>query len=150
MKRTEARVTMALSPAEALEAFLDPAHLRAWFGVEQALVDHRKGGPFTMAWGNPAGAGLKTVATGHIRAFFPGERLEVANWTWVAEGQPIMGPTALSIEVQPAGPGCELVVAQEGFGEGATWEAYMASVRELWPTALGQAKAFMEGRKAPV
>ncbi|MFB3126926.1 MAG: SRPBCC domain-containing protein, partial [Candidatus Acidiferrales bacterium] len=50
-RKVSTSIQVSASAERALRAFLDPELMKRWWGVERALVEERKGGPWALAWG---------------------------------------------------------------------------------------------------
>lgn len=127
----------------ALRAFLDPEHMKQWWGVKLALVVERKGGSWALAWG-ASEHGYRYVVSGIIKSVLPGKRLRVDSLVYFSPDYPVLGPMRLSINVRERDARTRVTVRQDGYGEGPDWDRYYEAVGKGWKVALRNLKAFLE------
>lgn len=142
MRAVHASAWVPVGPERALTAFLDPADLAAWWGVERALVEPRPGGVYSLAWGVTP-AGFRYVATGVIGEYDPGRCLRIDHYTYFNPDRPILGAMRLCIRVGQEGGGTRLDLTQDGYRDGTDWDWYHEAVRAAWPVALRALEAHL-------
>jgi hypothetical protein len=129
-------IVVAGSCPRALTAFVDAADLRAWWGVDRALVEPQEDGVYALAWA-ARGEAFSYVATGVVGAYEPGRSLYLHHYTYLSPSRAVLGPMRLNVGVQPEAPGSSRVtVIQDGYRDGPDWDWYYDAVRGAWPVAL--------------
>ncbi len=74
----------------------------------------------------------------------PGQELFVGDAWWLPpDGEPL-GPMALDVRCEMAGPACRLIVTQSGLDEGPRWDRYYDVIEAGWKASLGRLKALLE------
>lgn len=141
-----ASVRLPVAPARAIAAFLEPADLRAWWGVERALVEPRTGGLYALAWGVTE-AGFMYVSTGVVGEYDPARILRIDHYAYFNPGRPILGPMRLRLEAVPEGRHTRLDLVQDGYGNGPDWDWYYDAVVAAWPAALEALKAHLASHR---
>ncbi len=136
MRTVQAHIAVDASRQRALQAFLDPADLLGWWGVERALVEPRGGGVYALAWGVTP-HGFRYVVTGVIRVYDPDHELRIEQYTYFNPERPILGPMRLTVtaDARETG-GSNVKVIQDGYRDGSDWDWYFEAVRAAWPVAL--------------
>lgn len=147
-RAVEAEIVLQATPQRALNAFLDRADLRGWWGVERMLVQAHVSGLYALTWGITA-QGFRYVSMGIVGEYVPDRILGITHYTYMSPERPILGPMQLTVSVEPgAGGACHLHIAQEGYREGADWDWYYEAVKSAWPMALNGLRTYLE-RSAP-
>ncbi|MFQ5694536.1 MAG: SRPBCC domain-containing protein [Terriglobia bacterium] len=143
--RRVSRSAQAAVPAErALRAFVDLEQLKQWWGARDGLVEARRGGTWSLAWGGE-GAGYRFVVCGVFKSLKPGQYARVEPLTYFNAQKGVFGGMRLRVSVREK-EGCTRVrVTQEGFGEGPAWDWYYQAMRDGWKEALANLKRFLEG-----
>ena len=144
MRTVETRIHVAATPDAALNAFLELEAMRKWWHVDRGLVDPREGGVWAFAW-ERSEHGFKYVITGRIASLQPGHRLMITEMLYFNPDRPVFGPMTLTVEVSPAGSGCELTIRQDGYEDGPDWDWYYRVVSWAWPEVAKDIKQFLEG-----
>jgi uncharacterized protein YndB with AHSA1/START domain len=112
-------------PERVFGALLEPEDILVWMDAEQATVDPRTGGQFTVRRADG------TTVAGTIAACEPASRLEIADYSHQG-ARTRRGPMRLRFEIQPQGGGAWLVMRQDGLDQGADWKDFaLATRREL-------------------
>jgi hypothetical protein len=135
-------VDLPLGPESAIGLFLDPGHLRAWWGVERCLVEPYAGGAYTLAW-QITRDGLGYVTSCVVRAIGEGF-LKIGTVVYLSSQRPVMGPMSLEVVAQPTPSGCRLTVVQDGYREGPDWAWYHEAVETAWPLVLATLADYAE------
>jgi uncharacterized protein YndB with AHSA1/START domain len=146
MKKVEASIEVEVSSQQAMDAFLSPEHLKAWWGVERSFIELKVGGIYALAW-QISDAGIKYISTGVIKEYQPPSRLVIEKWVYFNPEKPIMGPLELSFNIEPAGTHSKISVCQAGYREGEHWQWYYDAVVLAWPMVLKELKKYLEGKK---
>lgn len=145
MRKVEVAANIKTSPERALEAFLDPAMLADWWGVERCLIEPRDGGLYSLAW-NVTEAGFGFVSTGLIKRFQPGRLLEIEKVVYMNPERPLLGPLGLTVQAaKEAGAMTRVTLCQSGYQEGADWDWYHQVVAQAWPAVMETIKSYLEG-----
>jgi hypothetical protein len=145
MRSVHAEIHVPCSSERAIRAFLDPADLAGWWGVERSLVEPEIGGLFAVAWGvTPAGFGY--VTTGVIGAIEHGSLLRIDRYTYFHPERPILGPMALVVRASASGSGALLSVDQTGYRDGPDWDWYYEAVRSAWPEVVSRIAGYLATR----
>src|SRR5688572_21904288 len=143
MKKVEASIVVDVSPQQALDAFILPEHLHAWWGVERSFIEPKPGGLYSLAW-QVSDKGIKYISTGVISEYQAGKKLRVDKLVYFNPDKPILGPLELTFEVEPAESGTRISVCQAGYREGEHWQWYYEAVVQAWPAVLKELKAYLE------
>ncbi len=131
-RKVSTSIQVSAGAERALRAFLDPELMKQWWGVERALVEERKGGPWALAWG-ASEHGYHYVVSGIIKSLLPGKRLRIDSLVYFSPDFPVLGPMRLFVNVR-----------QDGYGQGPDWDRYYQAVVKGWKEALRNLKAFLE------
>lgn len=143
MRSVEASVDLQIPPQDILDAFIEPQHLKAWWGVDRSLIDPQKGGLYTLVWSNGSGA-IQYVTTGVITEYLPACQLMIGNLVYISPGKAALGPMQLGIFTTPQEDlATRLTVVQSGYQSGPEWDRYYNAVREKWPEVLNAFSAYM-------
>jgi uncharacterized protein YndB with AHSA1/START domain len=143
MKKVEASIDVNVSPQVALDAFILPQHLKGWWGVERSLIELRPGGLYSLAW-QISDTGIKYISTGVISGYQAGKKLHIDKLVYLSPDRPILGPLALTFDVEPSGSGASVSVCQSGYQEGEHWQWYYEAVVQAWPAVLKELKKYLE------
>lgn len=145
MRAVHASIEINVKPERALDAFTEFNLLKDWWGVEQALIEKRDGGVYTVAWGI-TDAGFKYISSGTIDSYKPGNNLEIVNLVYLNAEKPPLGPMSLCVRVKPSANGTLLDLTQDGYQSGETWDWYYEAVKTAWPAVLVELKKYLEGK----
>ncbi|MBI4467159.1 MAG: SRPBCC domain-containing protein [Acidobacteria bacterium] len=137
-------IRIQATPEQALRAFLDVEQMKQWWGVAKGLVEERKGGVYSLAWGEP-GRGYKYVVAGVVKSYQPGKWLRLEPLVYFNHERPVLGPMRLRISVREKDGRTRVSVRQDGYGEGPDWDWYYEAVITGWKDTLANLKAFLEG-----
>ena len=148
MRAVQASITVPGTTSRALNAFLDADDLRAWWGVERALVEPREGGLYVLTWGVTP-QGFQYVTAGIIGRYQVGQSLRIDHLTYLNSARPILGPMSLTVHARAGEGEAHLEVTQDGYGDGVDWNWYYDAVRTAWPVALGGLQTYLTGRATP-
>ena len=142
-------VLINAAPTRVLAAFFDPHALAIWWQAVRSVTTPRPIGVYAIEWA-PANDGddllgrLGGVFHGRVMEYLPGRELFVADAWWLPpDGEPI-GPMALEVSCQMAGPACRLRVRQTGFEETPRWRRYYAVIASGWRSSLAALKEYAE------
>lgn len=142
-------VLINAAPTRVLAAFFDPHALSIWWQAARSVTTPRPVGVFAIEW-HPTTASddvlgrLGGVFHGRVMEYLPGKELFVADAWWLPpDGDPI-GPMALEVSCQMAGPACRLHVRQTGFEETPRWRRYYAVIASGWRSSLAALKEYAE------
>ena len=142
MRAVSNSVDLALAPEAAIDLFLHPEHLRAWWGVERCLVEPHGGGAYTLVWQiTPDGLGY--VTSGVVQSIGE-ESLQIGTVVYLSPQRPIMGPMSIEVIAQATPSGCRLTVVQDGYREGPDWDWYHEAVDTAWPLVLATLADYAE------
>ena len=81
MRNVKASITIDRSPALVMSLFTEVEHLRKWWDVERALIDLRRGGLYTLAWGIST-TGMRYVSTGIVGEYLSDCQLRIDQWVY--------------------------------------------------------------------
>lgn len=115
--------------------------LREWFAVEDGIVDARPGGAVRLAWG-------ENEMTATFERAGPDE-VVLAGVVARSPERGAVGPTRIAIALKKRSHNTRVTLREEGFGEGAAWDATYADAQQGWPIALLDLKAWAERQAAP-
>jgi uncharacterized protein YndB with AHSA1/START domain len=142
-------VLINAAPTRVLAAFFDPHALAVWWQAARSVTTPRPIGIYAIEWPPTPEADdvlgrLGGVFHGRVMEYVPGKELFVADAWWLPpDGEPI-GPMALEVSCQMAGPACRLRVKQTGFEETPRWRRYYAVIAAGWRSSLAALKEYAE------
>lgn len=142
-------VLINAAPTRVLAAFFDPHALTIWWQAVRSVTTPRPVGVYAIEWAPTADADdilgrLGGVFHGRVMEYLPGKELFVADAWWLPpDGDPV-GPMALEVSCQMAGPACRLRVRQTGFEETPRWRRYYAVIASGWRSSLAALKVYAE------
>jgi len=142
-------VLINAAPTRVLAAFFDPHALAIWWQAVRSVTTPRPIGVYAIEWaptheGDDMLGRLGGVFHGRVMEYLPGRELFVADAWWLPpDGEPI-GPMALEVSCQMAGPACRLRVRQTGFEETPRWRRYYAVIASGWRSSLAALKEYAE------
>ena len=145
----DAAVLINAAPTRVLAAFFDPHALSIWWQAVRSVTTPRPVGVYAIEWAPTADADdilgrLGGVFHGRVMEYLPGKELFVADAWWLPpDGDPV-GPMALEVSCQMAGPACRLRVRQTGFEETPRWRRYYAVIATGWRSSLAALKVYAE------
>lgn len=145
MRKVIAHTDLQISPYKIIKAFTDPVMLKAWWGVERTLVELEVGGVYMLVW-QISEHGFKYVSTGIVERYQPEKELLIKNCCYFNSDRPILGPMIIHIWIETIGPNNRLFVSQSGYQSGNDWDWYYHAVKEAWPIALKNLKAYLESK----
>ena len=137
------------APTRVLMAFFDPRALQVWWQVARSVTTPRPMGIYAIEWQPTADTDdvlgrLGGVFFGRVIEFLPGREMFVADAWWLPpDGDPI-GPMALEVSCQMAGPACRLKVRQTGFEDTPRWRRYYGVIASGWQSSLVALKEYAE------
>jgi Activator of Hsp90 ATPase homolog 1-like protein len=143
MRRVETAIEIHQAASKIFDAFLEPALLKSWWGVESCLIEKKQGGLYSLAW-ETSSKGFLYVSTGIITVFIPGKELLIDNFVYFNPEKQILGPTFLSIKLQEDNNLTALRLIQGGYQSGGDWDWFYDSVNDAWPKVLDNLKKFLE------
>lgn len=143
MREVYATVPIAVAPALVIQAFTQAKHLEKWWGVERSLIELTRGGVYTLAWQVSTG-GIGYVFSGTIAEYLPAHRLSIENAVYLSAQRSILGPMALTVEVNARPDASVLSITQSGYQQGGDWDWYYEAVKAAWPTVVIDIKKYLE------
>jgi uncharacterized protein YndB with AHSA1/START domain len=146
MRMVENSIEIATNPAQVIKAFTEPELLRAWWGVERALIEKRPGGLYSLIW-DITEKGMGHLTTGIVRQYEPNGLFEVSDLVYFHPEREIMGPLSLRVIAKGKDGKTLLNLSQGSYQDGGDWDWYHASVSEAWPKAIQQLKSFLEAQE---
>lgn len=146
MRKVEVTLAISSTPAQIIEAFVNPERLSEWWQVEQALIEPKKGGVYTLGW-QISDQGFGYVTTGQISTYDPAGTLIVDHLVYMNPTKALLGPMRLTVRAKPQDGGSELYLCQDGYQSGGDWGWYYDAVSQAWPALLQEFKKYMESRK---
>ncbi|SMD32330.1 Uncharacterized conserved protein YndB, AHSA1/START domain [Reichenbachiella faecimaris] len=145
MKKVEVTLSINGTAEKIIEAFINPARLKEWWQVEQALIEPKVNGVYTLVWQvTPQGLGF--VSSGQIASYDPASELIIDKFVYLNPTKSLLGPMSLTIRVNPQEAGSELYLCQDGYQSGGDWDWYYAAVKQAWPDLLQNFKKYIEAR----
>ena len=145
----DSAVLINAAPTRVLAAFFDPHALSIWWQAVRSVTTPRPIGVYAIEWAPTTEADdilgrLGGVFHGRVMEYLPGKELFVADAWWLPpDGDPV-GPMALEVSCQMAGPACRLRVRQTGFEETPRWRRYYAVIASGWRSSLAALKVYAE------
>lgn len=143
MRRVENSIEISRPASVVFDAFVEPALLKKWWGVESCLVEKKQGGLYSLAW-ETSDKGFHYVSTGIITVFIPGKELMIDHFVYFNPEKEILGPTYISIKLQEQNGITRLQLVQGGYQSGGDWDWFYNSVKDAWPKVLIDLKEFLE------
>lgn len=135
-------VGIAAPRQRVLAAFLDARALASWFGADEARVEPRRGGVWSLAW-MVGSDGPRLSAAGKIDIL--DGHLEVRDIVYRRGDEELPGKLRLEVRLTGEGDVTSLFVAEDGYGKGPAWDALLADVATAWGDALARLKVLLEG-----
>lgn len=143
-KYVTSEIRINATVTEILDALLDLNHLKAWWGVDSALIEKKDGGIYTITW-LKSEHGIKFISTGRIKLYDKHSHLHLEDMVYLNSEKPILGPFTIQYNVKKHKAYCMLSVRQGGFEKGEEKEWYYQAVLNGWPEALIMLKKYLEG-----
>lgn len=143
MRKVESDIKIHQPSSGVFDAFIEPALLKSWWGVDRCLVEKKQGGLYSLAWGI-GNDGFHYISTGIITVYLPGKELLIDNLVYFNPEKQILGPTFLSIKLYEENNLTTLHLTQGGYQSGGDWDWFYESVNEAWPKVLSDLKNFLE------
>lgn len=128
-----------------IRAFTDAQMLKRWWSVDKCLIELKRGGIYTLAWGISE-TGIKYVSTGIIKKYEPAKILHIGDYMYLSAERPFLGPLNLIVEASTIANGSMLKLTQGPYPErkGEHWDWYYEVVKEAWPKVLLTLKQYLE------
>ena len=145
----EHSILISVAPTRVLAAFFDPAALSSWWLTTRSVTTPRVLGVYAVEWAPIPGEDevlghLGGVFYGGVIEYIAGRELFVGDAWWLPpEGDPL-GPMALEVRCEMAGPACRLTVTQSGLDEGPRWDRYYDVIASGWKASLTRLKVMLE------
>lgn len=144
MRKVEVKIQINTSSKNVIAAFLEPDMLKKWWKVEQALIEKKIRGVYTLAW-DITKNGFGFISTGKIKEYLHGELLVIDNLINLNPNKPFFGPMTLTISTKAISPNLtELHLCQDGYQSGDEWDWYYEAVKVAWPGVLSILKEYLE------
>ena len=145
----EASILITVAPTRVLAAFFDPIALSAWWQISRSVTTPRILGVYAIEWPRSPGEDevlghLGGVFHGTVIEYKPGQELFVGDAWWLPPDGDPLGPMALEVRCEMAGPACRLTVVQSGLGAGPRWDRYYEVITSGWKAALASLKTLLE------
>ncbi|MBX7152137.1 SRPBCC domain-containing protein [bacterium] len=148
MKSVDVTIEINTSPSTIISAFTDYKMLKAWWGVERALIEKRNGGLYTLTW-NISEKGFGYVTTGIIKNCIPDRLLEIDRVIYLNPERDLLGPMSLTAEVVMQDGHSQLQLCQTGYQSGPDWDWYYEAVKQAWPAVVQNLKKYLENSTPP-
>jgi len=145
----EHSVLITAAPTRVLAAFFDPSALVVWWQTSRSVTTPRLLGVYAVEWTPIPGEDevlghLGGVFYGSVIDYKPGQELLVGDAWWLPPDGDPLGPMALEVRCEMAGPACRLTVTQSGLDEGPRWDRYYDVIAAGWKASLARLKALLE------
>jgi uncharacterized protein YndB with AHSA1/START domain len=121
-------------PERVFAALTDPKLLPTWFS-ERASVVLRKGGRFSLSWG-------EYTMDGRVRRVVAPNQL-VVTWVDTLDGDRRF-ETEAQFDLAPKGKGTLLTVTHRGFKKGKRWVAQYGAIQSGWAHYLTNLRSVLE------
>jgi uncharacterized protein YndB with AHSA1/START domain len=145
MRTVDCHIEINSTTEKIIQAFIEPAMLKGWWGVEKTMIELKNGGIYTLAWGISE-QGMKYISTGVIKQYVAGKKLHIGDYMYLSAERPFLGPLNLIVEAEQSGNG-SILHLQQGYypqGKGEHWDWYYEVVNEAWPKVLDTLKKYPE------
>lgn len=143
MKKVEASIKIRQQASTVFNAFVEPAMLKGWWGVERCLIEKKQGGLYSLAW-DITEKGFHYISSGVITVFIPGKELLVDHFVYFNPERSILGPTYLGIRMLENNGITELMLTQGNYQQDKDWDWYYQAVKDAWPKVLEALKNYLE------
>ena len=143
MRKVEVNLLINATSEKIIDAFVNPARLKEWWHVEQALIEPNPGGLYTLVW-QISDQGFGYVSSGQIVSYNPVSELIIDNFVYLNPTKELLGPMSLTVRVKSITGGSELYLCQDGYQSGGDWDWYYEAVKQAWPDLLNSLKSYME------
>ena len=143
MRKVEVTTVIRTTPEKVISAFIKPAMLKGWWGVERTLIEAKPGGLYTLAW-NINDKGFGFVSTGMIKTYHPDNKLVIDNFVYLNPGLDFLGPMTLTVEARAKAGQSEMYLCQDGYQQGVDWDWYYKAVTQAWPSVVQNLKGYLE------
>ena len=143
MKKVEASITIHQPASAVFNAFVEPAMLKAWWGVERCLIEKKQGGLYSLAW-DITEKGFHYISTGVLTVFIPGKELLIDHFVYFNPERSILGPTYLDIRMKDNNGSTTVLLTQGNYQSDKDWEWYYHAVKDAWPKVLESLKNYLE------
>jgi uncharacterized protein YndB with AHSA1/START domain len=148
LRNVECKIDIHISPDQVIKAFTDAGWLKGWWGVERSMIELKKGGLYSLAWGI-SNEGIKYISTGVIADYDPGGTLHVEKYMYFNPQRPFLGPLHLMVNATPVDTGSHVYLCQGPYPEdgGPDWDWYYEAVVDAWPKVLQILKSYLETKE---
>lgn len=142
-KFVESEIRIKANVTQILNALLELKHLKNWWGVDDAHIEKKDGGTYTITW-LKSESGIKFISTGRIKLYDRTSHLHLEDMIYINSEKPILGPFTIQYNVTEKSSYSILSVRQGGFEKGPKHEWYYNAVLDGWPEALIMLKNYLE------
>ena len=152
--RFEHTVRITATPTRVLAAFFDPEALAVWWKTVQSVTTPRPSGIYAVEWETTPFqdallGSLGGVFFGTVMEFRTGREFFLADAYWLPPQGPPIGPMALEVSCQIAGPATRLRVRQSGAERNDRWQRYYDLIATGWEESLDALKQYLEHGAEP-
>jgi len=138
----EASILITAAPTRVLDAFFNPAALRAWWQATRSVTTPRPLGVYAVEWDATSGADellgrFGGVFYGIVVEYQSGRELLVGDAYWLPPDTDPVGPMSLQVTCALEGPAC-------GFEESARWRRYYTVIERGWKLSMEKLKNYVE------
>ena len=154
-RQIEHDVAITATPSRVLAAFFDPDALAVWWRTVRAVTTPRPLGVYAVEWRSSPFQDelfgtLGGVFYGTVMDFREGRHFFVADAYWLPPESDAIGPMALEVTCQVAGPGTRLRLRQGGTDDGERWGRYYDLLAAGWADSLPALKRYLEQGADPL
>jgi len=150
----EETIQVIAAPTQVIAAFFDPEALAVWWRAVRSVTTPRPLGVYAIEWEttpfqDDVLGSLGGVFHGTVMEFHNGQSFLVADAHWLPPDQPALGPMALEVTCEVAGPGTNLHVRQSSSETGERWARYYELIASGWTESLADLKHYLEQGAEP-
>ena len=152
--RFEHTIQITATPTRVLAAFFDPEVLAVWWKTVRSVTTPRPLGIYAVEWETTPFqdallGSLGGVFFGTVMEFRTGQEFFLADAYWLPPEDPPIGPMALEVGCQIAGPATRLRIRQSGAEDNDRWQRYYDLIATGWEESLDDLKQYLEQGAEP-
>jgi len=156
-KRTlqfEQTIRVTAAPVQVIAAFFDPEALATWWQAVRSVTTPRPLGVYAVEWQetpfqDDVLGSLGGVFYGTVVEFRNGREFLVTDAHWLPPDSDAIGPMALEVSCEVAGPATNLRVRQSSAENGERCARYYELIASGWNDSLGNLKQYLEQGAEP-
>ena len=149
MRSVSCETLVQAPPDRVFAAFTEVPEVLAWL-ADAAVIGTRVDGNWALGWYVDEDSEDGDHVLGTFEVYEPPSRLVVKDLRYSSSEGELLEGMRLSIELAPEDGATRVCVRHDGFGEGASWDSYVAGLGPGWERSLSDLRCWLEeGRKLP-